>query len=155
MGPTGAAGVTGPTGATGPTGTVPDDSFASFINVQSPFTIGSLITLFPDVTDPTGNIVGEDNQRVTLQPGFYLVSYSVSCLFRTANYMQVTPYYNGGAHLETGAYFATSTNGSSACGSSHFILYAPSQTVFTLSYSGSSDAIEGEVTLTFLKLRRS
>lgn len=158
---TGLAGATGPTGpagetgATGPTGTVPDDAFASFINVQAPLNIGDAITLFPDVTDATGNIVPASLQRITLAPGYYLVAYSVSGIFRTANYMQVTPSYNGASHLETGVYFATSTNGSSACGSAHFIIYAPSQTEFFLTYSGSSNATDGEVTLTFLKLRRN
>lgn len=69
--------------------------------------------------------------------------------------MQITPSYNGTSHLETGVYFATGTNGSSACGSAHFIIYAPSQTEFSLTYSGASNATDGEITLTFLKLRRS
>ena len=67
----------------------------------------------------------------------------------------VTPFYNGRAHLETGVYFATTADGSSACGSAHFILVATAPTTFTLTYSGPLDAREGTVTLTFLKLRRS
>ena len=113
-----------------------------------------MITLFPAVTDPTGNITESDLTHINLEAGYYLVSYSVSAVFRTASYMQITPFYNGQSHLETGIYFATSTNGSSACGSAHFVLYAPSETLFTLTYSGPIDAREGTVTLTFLKLRR-
>ena len=153
-GPAGERGEAGATGPTGPTGTVPDDVFASFVNTQYPLVRGSLITLFPDVTDPTGNIVATDLQNITLAPGYYLFSYKVSAIFRTPNYMQVTPSYNGTSHLETGIYFATSADGSSACGSAFFIVRAPTQTVFSLSYSGSADAQDGEINLTILKLRR-
>ena len=78
----------------------------------------------------------------------------MSAIFNSPSYMQVTPFYNGTSHLETGGYFATAANGSSACGSSHFILAAPAPTAFTLTYSGPLDAREGTVTLHFLKLRR-
>ena len=143
------------TGPTGPEGTVSDDVFASFANTQYTFSSGNLITLYPDVTDPTGNIVSLDTERIALQPGYYLVSYRVSGLFRTPNYMQVTPYYNDVPHLAFGIYFAANANGSSACGSAFLVLYAPAATVFTLTYTGSGDAVEGDVNLTFLKLRRT
>ena len=160
QGPTGATGPQGPTGTTGPegpqgpAGTAPEQSFASFINTQYPLTQNSLIDVFPDVTDSTGNIVQTDLQHISLAPGYYLVSYKVSAIFPNPNYMQVTPSYNGTSHLETGIYFATSANGSSAAGSAFFIIRAPASTVFSLNYSGSSDAREGEINLTFLKLNR-
>ena len=110
--------------------------------------------MFPDVTDSTGNIVQTDLQHISLAPGYYLVSYKVSAIFPSPNYMQVTPSYNGTSHLETGIYFATSADGSSAAGSAFFIINAPGSTVFSLTYSGSSDAREGEINLTFLKLNR-
>ena len=160
-GPTGAQGSTGPTGPQGPTGptgaqgAVPDDSFASFANFQMQLTPNSLIVLFPDITDSTGNIAAVDSTHIRLEPGYYLISYEVSVLFNSANYMQVTPSYNGAPHLETGIYFATRTNGSSACGSSFLILYAPSSTEFSLTYSGSAEGRDGQVTLTILKLRRN
>ena len=159
-GPTGPQGETGPQGPTGPTGpqgpeaAVPDDIFASFIGSSELFTNGALLFLFPAIDDPTGNITETDLMHVQLAPGYYLVSYSVSAIFNAPSYLQVTPYYNGQSHIETGIYFATSANGSSACGSAHFVLYAPSATLFTLTYSGPIDAREGTVTLTFLKLRR-
>ena len=124
------------------------------MNYQYPLTQDTPIILLPDVQDPMGNIVQQSVQQISLAPGYYLVNYSVSCLFRQANYMQVTPSYNGLSHLETGVYFATSANGSSAAGSAHFILEAPSPTPFTLTYSGPIDAREGTITLTFLKLLR-
>ena len=150
----GPAGATGPTGPTGPQGAVPNDIFASFIGVSELFTNGSQLLLFPAITDPTGNITETDLMHVQLQAGYYQVSYSVSAIFNTPSYMQVTPFYNGVSHLETGVYFATSANGSSAAGSAHFILEAPSPTPFTLTYSGPIDAREGTITLTFLKLLR-
>ena len=99
-------------------------------------------------------ITQRDLEHIQLEPGYYLISYKVAAVFRTPNYMQVTPYYNGTSHLETGIYFATSANGSSACGSAYIILRAPSQTTFTLSYNGSANAVDGEINLTILKLRR-
>lgn len=146
--------MTGPTGPTGPSSEIPDDVFASFYAYQSQFIVGSPIALFPDVTDPTGNIVAADASHITLKPGYYLVSYKVSALFRSANYMQITPSYNGAAHITGGIYFATSTNGSSASGSAFIIIPVPAQTTFSLTYSGSGNAIDGEVNLTILRLRR-
>ncbi|HIS68367.1 MAG TPA: collagen-like protein [Candidatus Gallacutalibacter stercoravium] len=150
----GLQGIPGPTGATGPAGEVPDDVFASFFNYQAQFPIGSLIPLFPAVTDPTGNIVAADPTHIQLAPGYYLISYKVSVLFSQANYMQVTPSYNGAPHLEYGIYFATTAAGSSATGAAFLIIQVPSQTTFTLTYSGSGNASSGEVNLTILRLRR-
>ena len=153
-GPTDPTGATGPTGSQGPAGEVPDDSFASFSTLQTLLRVGNLIPLVPDVPDPAGNIVPTDTEHIILSPGYYLVSYKVSAIFRAANYMQITPPYNGRAHLETGIYFATRTDGSSAAGASSLIIRAPAQTVFTLTYSGSSDAIDGQINLTILRLRQ-
>ena len=154
-GPGGVAGEPGATGPTGPAGEVPDDVFASFINYQYILEPGSQIALFEDVTDPTGNIILKTPQTISLAAGYYLISYKVSGLFSKANYMQVTPSYNGTSHLETGIYFATSTDGSSVCGASFIILKAPAPTVFTLTYSGSASATDGEINITILKLRRA
>lgn len=156
-GPTGAPGPTGPAGATGPTGPAannPDDVFASYLNYQYPLVRGSKLVLLPDVTDPTGQITQSAPTEISLVPGYYLISYKVSAVFRQANYMQVTPTYNGTTHLETGIYFAVDGSGGSAAGSGFIILRAPTATTFTLTYSGSGDAVDGEINLTILKLRR-
>lgn len=134
---------------------MPDDVFASFINTQYPLTKDSLIDFLPAVLDTTGNIRPLSTTVVSLQPGYYLISYKVSCIFREPNYMQITPIYNGMSHLETGIYFATSTNGSSACGSAFIILYTPNGTEFSLNYSGSSSATDGDINITMVKLRRT
>lgn len=152
-GATGATGPTGATGNTGPTGAAPLDSFASFASYNDQFTDDTLLALYPVVADPTGQITESDLRHVQLAPGSYLVTYKVSALFSTPNYMQVTPYYNGQAHLETGIYFATTANGSTTSGASTFILVAPTATTFTLSYSGSATARDGQIDMTILKLR--
>lgn len=154
-GPTGAAGNPGPTGPTGPAGDVPDDVFASFVNYQYTLVRGSQLTVFPDVTDPTGQITQSSASVIAVEPGYYLISYKVSAVFRQSGYMQVTPSYNGTTHLETGIYFGVTTDGGSAAGASFIILRAPSATTFSLTYSGSIDAVEGEINLTILKLRRA
>ena len=154
VGPTGPTGATGPQGETGPTGAVPPDSAASFYTYQAQFSQGQLMDLFPAVTDPTGAITQPGSQTIALQPGDYLVSYKVSATLNQPGYMQVTPSYGGAPHLEYGVYFATTATGSSAVGSAHFILPAPSATTFSLTYSGSVPAQNGEINLTFLRLRR-
>lgn len=154
-GPTGATGSTGMTGATGPAGTRPEDSCAYYYAYQSLFTPGTQLTLFPGVTDPTGEIVQTNATTIALQPGYYLVNLKVSAVFSTPNYLQVTPSFNGSPRLENGIYFATTANGSSACGAATLILAAPQATTFTLTYSGSGTARDGEINLTFLKLSRT
>ncbi len=151
-GPTGPAGATGPTGPTGATGVVPPDSAASFFNYQGLFTPGQQIDLFPQAEDPTGKITLANSQTVTLAPGNYLVSYKVSATLDQPGYLQVTPSYNGTPHLESGVYFATTANGSSAGGAGFFIIQAPGGTTFSLTYSGSLTGENGEVNVTFLRL---
>ncbi|HIS94032.1 MAG TPA: collagen-like protein [Candidatus Alectryocaccomicrobium excrementavium] len=154
-GPTGPQGLPGATGPTGPAAALPNDAFASFIDYADRFLDGNQLTLIPSVNDITGSIASQDLTHINLAAGYYLVSYSVSAVFPSASYLQVTPFYNDGPHLETGIYFATNANGSSEGGSAHFILVAPAPTTFSLSYNGPLDAREGTVTLTFFKLRRN
>ncbi len=170
-GPTGPAGATGPQGPTGPAGEagavgqqgprgIPGETienvFASFLDFSDVWEPQSELPLVPSVPDPSGAITNSSLTRLTLEPGYYLIAYSVSALFRTASYMQVTPSYNGAAHLETGVYFAVNADGASASGSSHFILYVPDPdpTEFFLTYSSPTNAIDGNVSLTVLKLNR-
>lgn len=110
------------------------------------------MNLLPSVPDGTGQITSLDTKTISLAPGVYLVSLAVSALFRSANYMQVTPVFNGQPQLALGIYYATSATGSSACGASHFIIRAPAGTQFTLNYSGSAPATDGQTLLTLLKL---
>lgn len=130
-------------------------SFASFANLQFQLNSGQQIAMYPDVTDTTGQIVPLDLTRISFAPGYYLISFKVSGIFSSPNYMQVTPFYNGAPHLEVGIYFATNANGSSAVGSSYLILDAPNGTTFSLNYNGSGLLSDCEVNLTAVKLTRN
>ena len=150
-GPTGATGITGPTGPTGPE---PNDIFASFKNFSQSPENGTLLPLYPAVEDPTGQIVTQDNQRILLAPGYYLISYQVSGLFREKGYMQITPYYNDAAHLDEGIYFMTGEGTSSADGSAYLIIETSAGTTFSLTFNSNVSVTEVQTTMTVLKLRR-
>ena len=69
--------------------------------------------------------------------------------------MQVTPFYNGGAHLEYGIYFKTGSDSSSVYGANFIIIYVPSQTLFSLTYNGTEEGRDGAAGLTIIQLRRT
>ena len=155
-GATGATGPTGPAGPTGATGTVANESFATFINYGAQFVDAALIPFSTAVADTTGHIVSNDNQRINLAPGYYLISYQVSVLLRTAGFIQVTPFYNGAVHIENGLYYALGTpERASGLGSISFILEIPTATVFSLTYNSPVESTEGTLHLTIIRLNRS
>lgn len=92
---------------------------------------------------------------MSLQPGYYLISYQVSVLFRQANYMQIFPVYGGASHIEYGIYARTAGDNATAAGTISIILEIPAQTEFYLVYSGSAPGTEGSLTAAFVKLHRS
>ncbi|MEQ2429233.1 hypothetical protein WMQ36_30155 [Enterocloster hominis] len=153
-GPTGLQGPTGPMGPTGPTEPYPDDIFASFINFAAHFVNASLMPMGIGVEDVTNHIVLTDPTHITLEPGFYSIFYEVSVLYPGTTFMQVTPFYNGSAHIEYGIYFMTGPDRSSAFGSVSFIIEVPQPTVFTLTYNSPVDGTEGTLTMVIRKLRR-
>ena len=150
-GPAGAAGVTGPTG---PTGVVPNDIFASFINFAALYVNAQQIPMGIGVADDTGNIVLTDPTHITLQPGYYSIFYEVTVLYSEKTYMQITPSYNGGPHIEYGIYFMTGEGRSSAVVSVSFIIAVPEETTFTLTYNSPLPGPEGSLTMVIFKLRR-
>ena len=155
-GNTGATGPTGPAGPTGATGTVANESFATFINYGAQFVDAALIPFSTAVADTTGHIVSNDNQRINLAPGYYLISYQVSVLLRTAGFIQVTPFYNGAVHIENGLYYALGTpERASGLGSISFILEIPTATVFSLTYNSPVESTEGTLHLTIIRLNLS
>ncbi len=139
----------------GPAGLVPDDVFASFKNFALAPDNAALLPLYPGVEDPSGQIVVQDNQRILLAEGYYLISYQVSGLFREKGFMQITPYYNDAAHLDEGIYFMTGDGVSSAAGSAHLIVDASEGTRFSLTFNSNVTVTEVQTTMTVLKLRRS
>ena len=155
IGPQGPQGEVGPQGPQGEPGKCSEDIFASFFAFEQRFKSGNPIQLFIGTADNSGNITLNNNTQIILSPGFYLISYSVSAVLDSAGYMQVTPFYNGTSHLEYGVYFRTAENSSSASGSSHFVIYVPSQTAFTLNYNSDVTDRSGAATVTVLKLNRN
>ncbi|HIX58817.1 MAG TPA: hypothetical protein IAA45_03770 [Candidatus Blautia gallistercoris] len=131
-----------------------EDVFASFVVFEVQFANEQSIFWGVGTEDPTGNITLEDNTRIVLEPGYYYIAYSVSAVLDNAGYMQITPFYNGAAHLEYGIYFKTGTASSSACGSGFMIISVPSRTNFTLNYNSSVGNRSGAASITFLKLNR-
>lgn len=163
MGPRGAAGAEGPRGETGPRGVtgpegpageVPDDVFASFYNYGIVPDNASLLPIISSVEDVTGQISVSGGNRLILEPGYYLISYQVSGILNTAGYIQVTPFYNGAADIVRGIYCMVNGGVSSADGSAYFILYAPAQTSFTLTFNSNVRVADVQMTLTVLKLKR-
>ncbi len=157
QGPQGEPGPQGPQGEPGPQGPQgepADDIFASFATYEVRFENGKPIPFGVATPDVTDNITFQNNTQIVLNPGYYLISYSVSAVLDNSGYMQVTPFYNGTSHLEYGVYFKTAVDSSSACGSSHFIIYVPSQTIFTLNYNSDVTDRSGELNIAILKLNR-
>ena len=149
-------GATGPTGAESP---IPDDVFASFNNYALSPGNATLLPLNTDISDPTGQIVSTDGERITLAAGYYLVSYQVSALFESTGYFQITPFYNNAPAIINGIYFMvgswTGEGRFSGSGSVHFIIYAPAQTQFSLTFNSNTTVTELQTTITFFKLRRA
>ncbi len=137
------------------TGTAPEDSFASFATYAILLTDGALIPFGTSVADPGGQIVLTDSTHITLEPGYYLISFHVSAILRTAGYMQVTPFYGGSPHIEYGIYFKTGTDSSSAYGSNSIIIEVTEETRFSLTFNSNAQAIDGAATVSVLKLNRA
>ncbi len=135
-----------------PGGTTPQ-SFASFINYIALFTNASPLLFYPLTADSTGQIEQISMDQISLEPGYYLISYSVSAILSEPGYMQVTPSYNSASHIETGIYFSTSQGSSTANGSNTIIIYAPEKTTFYLTYNSNVESRDGAVSITILKLQ--
>jgi len=133
----------------------PEDVFAFFATFAIPFQDAALIPFGTSVDDPTGQIVLSDPTHITLAPGYYLISYHISAILRTAGFMQVTPFYSGASHIEYGIYFKTGSDSSSAYGSNSLIIEVPAETRFSLTYNSPSSTSDGTGTITVLKLNRT
>lgn len=153
-GPQGPQGEPGPQGPQGEPGEAAKDIFASFFIHEVRFENGQPLPLLTGTTDTTGNITLADSTRIELTPGYYFISYSASAVLDTPGYMQITPSYNGTAHLEYSVYFKTGTASSSACGASSLILYAPFATSFTLTYNSNAASRFGAATVAVIKLTK-
>ena len=141
-------------GPPGPPGEPSLNTFASFVTFEVLFADSQRIPLATGTADTTGNIALENATQITLTPGYYFISFSVSAVLDDPGYMQITPSYNGSPHLEYGIYFKTNTVSSSAYGSNSMIIYVPSPTSFTLTYDSNVTSRSGAATVAVLKLNR-
>ena len=139
----------------GSEGAPAEDVFASFATFEIQFVNGQPILLGTVLADPTGNIELINSNSIVLMPGYYFITYSVSAVLDNAGYMQITPSYNGSAHLEYGIYFKTNVTSSSAYGSNSIIINVPMQTNFTLTYNSNVSSRSGAATISILKLNRN
>ena len=152
-GPAGSQGPEGPAGPQGPAGSPGVAGYASFVTFQAVFPSGGNIPFATGTEDPSGRIRQTADTQVTLEPGVYLVTYSVSAVLETAGYLQVTPSYGGQGHLEYGVYGRTAADSVTVSGSASWILTAQEQVTLALNSSGSSATRDGALTLTILALR--
>ena len=137
----------------GEPGSTAPQSFASFFNYGIIFNNGSQLPFYPIVTDTTGQIEQVSQEQISLEPGYYLISYHVSAILSQSGYMQITPSYNSTSHLETGIYFLTPEGRSTANGSNTIIIYVPEKTNFSLTYNSNVSSRDGAATLSILKLQ--
>ena len=154
VGPQGPQGEVGPQGDPGPQGPPGPSTFASYNNYEATFTNGNLVPLQAVTADTTGNITLQDGNKILLEPGYYNIFYGISTILDNAGYMQVTPTYNGTSHLDDGIYSKVGSPGVTAWGAHGLILYAPSQTSFTLTFNSDTTARSGDASVTILKLER-
>ena len=103
--------------------------------------------------DGTGRITQPSSTQVGLEPGTYFVTYHISAVLETAGYLQITPSYSGGAHLEYGVYGRTADDSVTVSGSSSFIAVVPSATTLSLNVNSSAATRDGTMTMVILGLR--
>ena len=151
-GPAGPQGPEGPAGPQGPAGSPGVAGYASFVTFQAVFPSGGNIPFATGTEDPSGRIRQTAGTQVTLEPGVYLVTYSVSAVLETAGYLQVTPAYGGQGHLEYGVYGRTAADSVTVSGSASWVLTAPEGVALTLNSSGNAATRDGALTLAILAL---
>ena len=116
------------------------------------FANASPISFLEAVADPTGHISQTSVTQVTLAPGTYFVTYSISAILEAAGYLQITPSYNGRAFLEYGVYDRVGDASASVSGSSSFLAVVPEETAFTLTCNTNAAVRDGAMTMVILGL---
>lgn len=157
-GPEGMRGVTGPTGAQGPTGPM---GIPGMTPLQNFFGTASIGNLFPNATPlPLSPYLDHSNQMISvldastllLQPGIYLCIYEVSGILSTSGYIQVTPVYQGNAHLEHAAYDNTNGTNLNAQANRSFFLQVEEPSRFFLQFNTSTRVVDGECHLVLIQM---
>ena len=157
-GPQGEQGEPGPEGPQGPAGPQGDPgepgviARASFVTYMQQFASGAPISFATAEADGTGRITQPSSTQVGLEPGTYFVTYHISAVLETAGYLQITPSYSGGAHLEYGVYGRTADASVTVNGSAAFLAVIPEATVLTLNANASAAVRDGAMTMVILSL---
>ena len=148
-GPEGPQGPAGPQGEPGEPGVI---ARASFVTYMQQFASGAPISFATAEADGTGRITQPSSTQVGLEPGTYFVTYHISAVLETAGYLQITPSYSGGAHLEYGVYGRTADASVTVNGSAAFLAVIPEATVLTLNANASAAVRDGAMTMVILSL---
>lgn len=148
-GPEGPQGPAGPQGEQGQPGVL---ARASFVTYMQQFASGAPISFATAEADGTGRITQPSATQVSLTPGTYLISYHISAVLEAAGYLQITPAYSGGAHLEYGVYGRTADASVTVNGSAAFLAAVPEATVLTLNANASAAVRDGAMTMVILAL---
>ena len=125
---------------------------ASFVTYMQQFASGAPISFATAEADGTGRITQPSSTQVGLEPGTYFVTYHISAVLETAGYLQITPSYSGGAHLEYGVYGRTADASVTVNGSAAFLAVIPEATVLTLNANVSAAVRDGAMTMVILSL---
>ena len=148
-GPEGPQGPAGPQGEQGEPGVI---ARASFVTYMQQFASGAPISFATAEADGTGRITQPSSTQVNLAPGTYFVTYHISAVLETACYLQITPSYSGGAHLEYGVYGRTADASVTVNGSAAFLAVIPEAAVLTLNANASAAVRDGTMTMVILSL---
>ena len=116
------------------------------------FANASPISFLEAVADPTGHISQTSVTQVTLAPGTYFVTYSISAILEAAGYLQITPSYNGRAFLEYGVCDRVADASAGVSGSSSFLAVVPEETAFTLTCNTNAAVRDGAMAMVILGL---
>ncbi len=141
-------GLPGPVGPQGPAGIVPPEQIASFVSATSgalatganiPFTDEyNLAPLY--ITHTAGSPI------ITLQPGYYQISYNTGAVSTTTGILASTLYVNGVAYAGSLASVNGTANIVSQLSSS-FILYVPTASTISLQNTGANTTTFSNTTL--------
>lgn len=151
-GATGPQGIQGNTGPTGATGGIRTQSFAAYTSNYNVFTDAIRLPLTPYIQDNKGNITSVDANTIQLTPGTYYISYEVSGLLPTSDYIQITPFYNNATHIEQGAYDNTNGDNLNAQGNRTFLINVTTTSSFFLQFNTPNRMIDGECHVVVIKL---
>ena len=151
IGPTGPTGPTGPAGPIGPTGPEPEKSaFAQMAQAQA-VSDGDLYAMTTQASRSPQRDIAPGVNEVTLQPGAYMISYSVTANGTEAGEYSVTPLLNG-SPLTLYSAGETSAVGEQSGVSVTFIVNLITAAVFQLRANLSVASMNQNVSVSILRI---